>query len=132
MVIATNRRAGVSLLECIVAATVLTTVLSVVTSVVFRVGRLWTDTAHQRLAIQEVSNQLEILSQLSPTELSAALEDLQVSSAIRQSLYDAKLVGVVKQDEFGDRVELELTYPAGRPVRLTAWLDVQTAAREAR
>ena len=122
--ISKNRR-GTTLLECIVAASILSVALGTVTMAVFRIGRIWTDTGHYRIALQEVSNQLETLTQLPPEQLQTAIDSLAVSPTVQRTLVDVKLSGEVIQDQFGDRVKLQLTWGDGktsRPIRMTAWL----------
>ncbi len=123
-------RRGTTLVECIVAASILSVAIGTVTTAVFRIGRIWTDTAHYRIALQEVSNHLESLTQLPPDQVQPAIDSLTVSSTVGRSLVDAKLSGELIQDEFGDRVKLELIWPserAIRPIRLTAWLTESSA-----
>lgn len=118
-------RRGTTLLECIVAASILSVAIGTVTMAVFRIGRIWTDTGHYRIALQEVSNHLESLTQLPPDQVQTAIESLAVSPAVAHSLVDATLSGDLVKDEFGDRVKLELSWGDGRttrPVRMTAWL----------
>jgi hypothetical protein len=118
-------RRGTTLVECIVAASILSVAIGTVTTAVFRIGRIWTDTGHYRIALQEVSNHLESLTQLPPEHVQPAIDTLVVSSAVAQSLIDAKLSGELIQDEFGDRVNLELSWRnerSIRPIRMTAWL----------
>lgn len=118
-------RRGTTLLECIVAASILSIAIATVTMAVFRIGRIWTDTGHYRIAMQEVSNHLESLTQLPPDQVQIAIDSLAVSSDVARSLVDAKFNGELIQDEFGDRVKLALTWGDGRttrPIRMTAWL----------
>jgi len=118
-------RRGTTLLECIVAASILSVAIGTVTTAVFRIGRIWTNTGHYRIALQEVSNHLESLTQLPPEQVQPAIDSLAVSSAVAVSLVDAKLTGELVQDDFGDRVKLELSWRDGqsvRPIRMTAWL----------
>ena len=118
-------RRGTTLLECIVAASILSVAIGTVTMAVFRIGRIWTDTGHYRIALQEVSNHLESLTQLPPDQIQPAIDSLAISPAVGRSLVDAKLGGELVQDEFGDRVKLELSWGDGRstrPSRMTAWL----------
>lgn len=113
------------MVECIVAASILSVALGTVTTAVFRIGRIWTDAAHYRIALQEVSNHLESLTQLPPEQVQPAIDSLAVSTAVGRSLVDAKLSGELLQDEFGDRVKLELSWDGGRPtrpIRMMAWL----------
>lgn len=121
----TRLHRGTTLVECIVAASVLTVAIGTVTTAVVRISRIWTDTAHYRIALQEVSNHLETLTQLPADQVQAAIESLTVSPEVSRSLVDAKWSGELVQDAFGERVKLELSWQDGRPVRpvrMTAWL----------
>ena len=118
-------RRGTTLVECIVAASILSVAIGTVTMAVFRIGRIWTDTGHYRIALQEVSNQLESLTQLPPDQVQTAIDSLAVSPAVGRSLVDAKFSGELIQDEFGDRIKLALTWGddrSNRPIHMTAWL----------
>jgi Tfp pilus assembly protein PilV len=122
-------RRGTTLIECMVAASILTVAIATVTMAVFRIGRIWTDTGHYRIALQEVSNQLETLTQLPPDQAKTAIDSLVVSSDVARSLVDAKFSGELIQDEFGDRVKLALTWGddrSNRPIHMTAWLAQPT------
>jgi hypothetical protein len=125
-----SKRRGTTLVECIVAASVLSVALATVTMGVFRIGRLWTDTAHYRIALQEVSNHLETLTTLPPDQVQPAIDAIAISPEVARSLDGAKLGGQLVQDNFGARVRLEMTWQEGRairPIRLEAWLiDSQT------
>ena len=117
-------------MECIVAASILSVAIGTVTTAVFRIGRLWTDSGHYRIALQEVSNQLESLTQLPLEQIQPALDSLAVSATVSRSLVDAKLSGELFQDQFGDRVKLELSWRDGRssrPIRISAWLAESSA-----
>ena len=118
-------RRGTTLLECIVAASILSIAIGTVTMAVFRIGRIWTDTGHYRIALQEVSNHLESLTQLPPDQVQSAIDAMVVSSEVAQSLVDAKFRGELIQDDQGDRVNLSLTWGderTTRPIHMTAWL----------
>lgn len=127
-----SKRHGTTLVECIVAASALSVAIATVTMGVFRIGRIWTDTAHYRIALQEVSNHLETLTTLPPDQVQPAIDAIAISPDVARSLDNAKLGGRLVQDSFGDRVRLELTWQDGRairPIRLEAWLiDSQTEA----
>jgi len=118
-------RHGTTLVECVVAASILSVAIGTVTTCVFRVSNIWTDTGHHRIAVQEVSNHLEVLTQLPVAEIQAAIDSLTVSDAVGRSLANATLTGELLNDEFGERVRLELRWQSSRPVRpirMTAWL----------
>jgi len=122
-----NRR-GTTMLECVVAAGILVVAISTVTSLAFRVGRIWMDVARQRIAMNELSNQLEIITLLSVEEVPEAIDSLNPSPAATSSLVEPELSGELIQDELGDRIRLQLTWKASgpvHPVELTGWLISQ-------
>ena len=64
----------------IVAFVLLSTVMSVATPLLVRHGRLLIDQRRYRLALDEVSNQLDRLTALSEEEARAALGQLELSA----------------------------------------------------
>lgn len=120
------QRHGTTVIECIVAASILLVVMSTVTTFVFRVGRIWMDISHQRIAIHELSNQLEAITLLPADQVPDALAAMTPSPGASRSLADAEFSGELLQDEIGARVRLQLSWQASRPVRpvvLTGWLN---------
>jgi hypothetical protein len=111
--------------EMVVAATLLITALSLVVTLSFRTGKLWQDSRHYRLAVEELTNQVERLTILDETKLDEELVDLAVSEAITTALPNPRLTGTKIDDEHGTRVALSLQWDrAGRPEPLTlvGWL----------
>lgn len=132
MSIMSSKRRGTTMVECIIAASALSVAIGTVTMGVFRIGRIWTDTAHYRIALQEVSNQLEVLTNLPPDEVQPAIDALVVSPDVARSLDGARLSGQLLQDGFGDRVRLGITWQAGhamRPIQIEGWL-IQSSTEE--
>ena len=74
-----HRRLGASSLEVVVAFTLLTSVLALAAPLIVAHNRLLIAQRHYRVALAEISNQLERLSLLSATELPAAVEKLTPS-----------------------------------------------------
>jgi hypothetical protein len=120
-----SHRAGLAMIEVVVAAGVLLVVMSFVSSLVFRIDFVWKDTGHHRAAMNELSNQLERLTLLSPDKISAAIEGLEPSEMVSRTLDKPELSGELVKDDWGDRIVLKLNwrrpYP-GKPVQLVAWL----------
>ena len=58
------RRNAFTLTELVVGAALTVTVMSVVASLTVHCGRLWQDTRHQQLVMDELSNELERLISL--------------------------------------------------------------------
>ena len=125
-------RHGVSKVEMLVAASLLVTVMSFSVSGFQRINGIWKDIRDRRLAVCELSNQLEELTRLSPDELDAALPELKSSKPCAASLKQAKLSAAQVEDTLGPRIDLTLTWrprQAGfaednvRTVTLSGWLS---------
>ena len=119
-------RRGTSSIEILMAFTLLSTVLAVATPLIVKQGRLLKEQRDYRLAIDELSNQLERLTGLSSQELSAAVEELRPSEFAAARLPGAELRGEVDPIDVGSRVTLQLWWdqPQRReaPVTLAAWV----------
>ena len=127
------RRLGASSLEVVVAFTLLTSVLALAAPLIVAHSRLLISQRHYRVALAEISNQMERLSLLSATELPEAVEKLTPSEFAVERLSGAKLKGELQETKFGQRVSLELSWDeinrAEAPVRLTTWLFPEEAAQ---
>lgn len=121
-----TRRCGFTVTELIVAATLLVAVMSVVASLTVRSGRLWQDSRHYRLAIDELSNHIERLASLDKSRLAIALAKLPLSSQIQASLPNPVLSGESLTDEDGTRLVLHLAWDRlgkSPPMTLVGWID---------
>lgn len=118
------RRFGSTSYEVLVAFTLLTTLLSLSLSSLVRHGRLLTSEQNYRLALDELSNQLDRLTALRGNELSLAVKDLQLTPFTAERLSDVKLVGEVAPADIGQRVTLRLTSrdPNGLKVSMAGWV----------
>jgi hypothetical protein len=134
---ANHRRPGTSTLEVIVAFTLLSGVLGALAPLVVKHRRLLTAQRDYRLALDEVSNQLERLTALPEGEISAALQSLKPSEFAVAKLPGAALRGELESIDYGQRLRLELTWDEpqrrGAPVSLAAWIvpqaDIRAGAR---
>ncbi|MEX2316008.1 MAG: hypothetical protein WD669_02580 [Pirellulales bacterium] len=108
------------------SCTLLTTVLAVATPLVVRHGRLLTAQRDYRVALDELSNQLERLTALPPRELAAELDNLKPSPHTAGRLRGAELRGELQPAEFGQRLTLRLAWDepqrAKAPVVMAAWI----------
>ena len=99
--------------------------VSVLVPTLVRCGRLRQSLGHERLALDELSNQLELLSRMTPDELSAAVLRLEPSQVVRDSLPNVQLKAVLAEADGTLQVTLQITWDAvGRrdhPLELTAW-----------
>jgi hypothetical protein len=120
-------RTGSSSLEVFVAFTLLTTVLAAVTPLVVRHGRLLSGYDDYRLALDELSNQLDRLTALPSTELSAAVSQLRPSGFTSARLPGAQLSGTLAPAEIGQRLTLQISWDepqrrAAPPLCLAGWV----------
>lgn len=128
------RRRGTTLIELLVAFTLLTALLGAALPLIVRHQQLLASARTYRLALDELSNQLEILTSLDAKELPAALETLAPSPFAAERLPGAELDAAL--DALGEqpRLTLSLTWdePGRRdkPLALVAWLDPPAQAPE--
>ncbi len=130
-------RHAIGSLEVLVAFTLLATVLSVSAPLLIRNNRLIASQRDYRLSLDELSNQLDRLTTLSPAELPAAIERLVPSDFVIARLPGAKLSGELQPSDPGTRITLKLSWEnlgnRRAPVALTAWVypKLSTDARQA-
>jgi hypothetical protein len=119
-------RPGLSAVEVFVALTLLAAGLSLSAQLVVRHQRLLVQERHYRLALDELSNQLERLSALPPNELPSAIADLRPSEVVTQHLLGAALEGDLRSADMGQRLTLSITWLArdqtAAPLSLSTWL----------
>jgi hypothetical protein len=127
--ISLHRRRGVSLIETTVALGLLITVMSVTASLAVRNQRLLADNRAYRLAVDELSNRLDLLVALPAEEATTSIEALSEEELIGP-LAGATIEGAVESEDFGRRVSLKLIWPATvkrRPdIALSAWSYVES------
>lgn len=116
--------------EVIVAAGLLVAAFSVTTPLVVKNGRIWHQTRHQQLAMDELSNQMDRLLVASDEERAGSLKQLVVSEQVAAVLADAKLNSEIID---GERLVLSLSWDRGveaLPVRLVGWLHAELTDTE--
>jgi hypothetical protein len=116
---------GTSSLETLVALTLLTTALAFATPLAVRHGRLLTAQRDYRLALDELTNQLERLTALSAEERAAALERLTPSEFAAAHLRGAAFQADLHPADSGQFLTLKLSWDepqrSAAPVQLTGW-----------
>lgn len=85
-----NDRAAVTLLELLVSVTTLVTVMTLTTTLCFQIQRTWQDIRQHQVAVGELSNQLEHLTQLNEEQFGTALEQLTPSATCERTLRQPK------------------------------------------
>lgn len=127
------QRRGVTLIETTVALGLLITVMSVTASLAVRNQRLLADNRAYRLAVDELSNRLDLIVALPADEAATAIGALS-EEELPGPLAGATIDGAVKNEDFGRRVSLKLTWPATvkrRPdIALSAWSYVESDTQE--
>jgi len=117
-------RRGFMTTEVVVAASLLITITSVVVPLAMQSKQLWQDSGRYRLALGELSNQLERLTGLEEADRETALAGLSVSPEVSRRLPNAELRGKTIEDRDGKRIVLQIDWdrpgPA-EPLTLTAW-----------
>lgn len=123
MIFDSRPRRGTSLIELLVAATLLLSGITVVTQLTVAAGRMWQQTRHERLAMEELSNQLEYLIALEPDQRATALQALAPSPLAVEVLPEVNLTADAIADQDGSRLELSLVW-GGRPkpITLVGWI----------
>jgi len=120
-----RHRSGSTALEALVAFTLLSAALTFTTPLVVQHSRLLKAQRDYRLALDEVSNQIERLSLLPTDELSGALSQLKPSELIAAKLPGAELGGQLDDSDIGRRLTLRLSWQVqGSPTTLSlfTWL----------
>lgn len=128
-----RHRRGFTLTELVVASLLLISMMAIVAPLTVRSARLWRDTRHQQLALDELSNQIEFLSALDDAERERELESLQASEEFRQAIPSAVLSGETQSDPDGSRLVMTLKWQRSpgqnRSVSLVGWLEPSITAR---
>jgi hypothetical protein len=127
-----DTRRGASSIEMFVALALVTSVLSLSAPLVVRHGRMLIAHRHYRVALDELTNQLERLTALPAAEVPTAVEQITPSPFASARLHAPKLQARIDSVEIGQRVTLTITWdePQRRnaPVSLAAWIVAEPAA----
>ena len=119
------QRRGSTLTELIVAGGLLVTAFGLVGTCVVGGQRVQRMQREHTLAVDELSNQLERLTSLPPSEIDDRLQHLEPSAWLAERLPEARWTALRSSDELGDRIELQLQWKRlGQPPPLSAvaWL----------
>ena len=119
-------RSGISSIEAIVAFTILTTALTLSLPLVVHHQRLLESTRHYRLALDELSNQLDRLTSLPAADVRSELARLSPSLFLAKNVPGATLTGELQSADLGQRLTLRLTWNdlprIPTTVALAAWM----------
>lgn len=120
-----SRRCGSSVLELIVAGSLLVVSVSIVGLGTVSSKRMQQDGRHYRLVVDELSNQMEHLLALSSVQRQAAIMALEPSEFV-DALPGVNLAAELIRDEHGSRLKLSIDWQRigeAPPVELVGWLD---------
>lgn len=130
----TSRRNGALKIEAMVACVVLIVGMNIASKGIYRINHLWNDTHRYQFAINELSNQMEVITRLTTEQATDAIESLVPSKECIEVLGDPQLKGEIREDELGTRVTLKLswlkTHP--KPPELSGWLESSHVGEESK
>lgn len=129
----TARRAAVTALETVVALGLVSVGVSIATTIAVRNHHLLADNRAYRVAVDELSNRLDVLVTM-PGEAAAAAVDALPDTELPAPLVGAKLAGAIEDEAVGRRITLSLVWGGAvqrRPeVVLSAWSFVGSDSQE--
>lgn len=118
-------RRGTGSLDLLVSFTLLMTVMTAVTPLVVRYHRTVKSHRDYRLALDELSNQMELLTALPAAELPETIKKLTPSNFIQERLAEPKLSGELLPADAGTRITLRMTWAETErdraPLALAGW-----------
>ncbi len=111
----------------VVASGLLVTVMAIMAPLAVRTSRLWQDSRHQQVALEELAGELERLTALDSPERTEAMRSLTPSDTLAIAAPHAEITAATVADSEGTRIVLtlnwnELDYPRA-PLQLVGWLD---------
>lgn len=121
-----SRRGGTGSLDLLVSFTILMTMMTAVTPLVVRYHRTVKSHRDYRLALDELSNQMERLIVLPAEKLPAAVKQLAPSKFVQERLAEPQLTGEIQPADGGTRITLRMTWADTErdraPLTLVGWV----------
>lgn len=128
---ASARRRGTTIIEFVVACSLLGSLILFVVPAVVRIGRVQQTIRHDRIAMDEITNRMEHLVQLPLAQIEQEIEALTPSDFAFTGLPNPELTGELQESEEGYRLALEISWDSpGRhvaPVAMATWLYADSA-----
>ena len=123
-----RRRQATTLTELLIAASLIATLAVTYLPMLKKVSGFQRQLELQRLAIDELSNQLETLVTLSDDDWLPALANLQPSAEAKSRLDGVQLDSEIVPLDGGSRIELRITWKERQqvPLRLATWRAAAT------
>jgi type II secretory pathway pseudopilin PulG len=117
---------GTTIIEIVVACTVLGSLMLFIGPATVRHGRLQRLLRQERIAMDEISNQLDRLTRLRLDQIQQELAKLAPSEFARTGLPNPRLSGTLQGSEEGYRLALEISWNTpGRyvvPLTIATWV----------
>jgi hypothetical protein len=130
-----DSRTGASSLELLIAFTLLASVIAFATPLAVKHNRLLTAQRNYRVALDELSNQVDRLMLLSDAELREAVTMIRPSEFASQRMPGVKIQGQLEPIDVGQRLTLSLSWddqPSSvPPISLSAWVVPRAATAAA-
>ena len=124
--ISSHPRRGTTIIEFVVACSLLGSLMMVVVPSAIRIGRLQQMLRHERIAMDEVTNQLDRLAQLPLSQVQHEVPTLTPSEFAAAGLPNPRLAGTLEGSEEGYRLALEISWNSpGRnvaPLTMATWI----------
>ena len=120
-----NRRSGFTSTELVVACSLLVAATSAIATLAVKTTRLWQDSRHQQIAIEELSSELDRLIALDPTTRIVAMQNV-TPSEILQEICPSVTLSASWEDEARSAIQLKLNWNTVQPkasVELTGWIN---------
>ena len=119
-------RVGFSITEVVVSASLLASVLTALVPLSFQSARLTKDVRHHRLIVEELSNQIELLSALPADQREKAVAEVEPSAVLLAAIPSIRLTAQTETDKDGGRITVTAHWDRGgriKPVTLVGWFD---------
>lgn len=125
-----RKRRGITITEVMVGCSVLAVILPTMTSLFVRSRRLMQQTRHQRLVLDELSSQIEVLM-VDPSRIETSrmetdpATDILVSPALLHALPSASMSAEITQNESGRWIRVSAEWQHGQNSRsqsLVSWI----------
>lgn len=127
-------RSGITLVELMVAATLVVSGLATIGKLSIASGRMWQQTRHEQVALEELSNQLERLIALPPAQRGDAIAQLKPSALAAGRLPGVTITAQSLEDHAGQRIALQINWersaPA-KPLTLVGWFGASSSNSDA-
>ncbi|GAA5510368.1 hypothetical protein [Novipirellula caenicola] len=120
-----RRRSGATLFELMVTATLVVSGVGMVAPLTVRCGRLWQQTRHRQMALDELNNHMERLIALPTEELEKQAEAVTVSDAARTLLPEAVMEAEIVRSNNETQLHLSIDWKRvgdPDPLTLVGWI----------